>query len=138
MCTMREVCDRLGIAYETLRFYCKEGLVPGVKRNKSNYRDFDERNIRWIKSLQCLRRCGMGIEDMKRYMELCLQGPSSVPERKEMLALQKEQLLAEMDRINESMAYIDNKQAFYDGVLSGDVAYTSNLIRVDEDDDESA
>lgn len=131
MCTMKEVCDQVGIPYETLRFYCKEGLVPGVKRNKSNYRDFDERNINWIKSLVCLRKCGMGIEDMKRYMNLCLGGAPTILERKALLAAQKEQLLRRAEEIQESIDFIDHKQAFYDGVMAGDIAYTSNLIRAD-------
>ncbi|MDL2318529.1 MerR family transcriptional regulator [Eubacteriales bacterium OttesenSCG-928-A19] len=132
MCTMKEACDQVGIPYETLRFYCKEGLVPNIRRDKSNYRDFDERNIKWIKSLTCLRRCGMGIEDMKRYMNLCMGGPPTIPERKELLARQKEQLLRKAEEIQESIDYIDNKQVFYDRVMAGDIAYTSNLIRVDE------
>lgn len=131
MCTMKEVCDQVGIPYETLRFYCKEGLVPDVKRNKSNYRDFDERNINWIKSLVCLRKCGMGIEDMKRYMNLCLGGAPTILERKALLAAQKEQLLRRAEEIQESIDFIDHKQAFYDGVMAGDIAYTSNLIRAD-------
>ena len=27
MCTMKEVCKEIGMNYETLKFYCKEGLV---------------------------------------------------------------------------------------------------------------
>jgi DNA-binding transcriptional MerR regulator len=69
---MKEACQQVGISYETLRFYCKEGLVPNVKRDKNNYRNFDERDINWLKSLQCLKKCGMGIQDMKRYMNLCI------------------------------------------------------------------
>lgn len=131
MCTMKEVCDRVGIPYETLRFYCKEGLIPNVKRDKSNYRDFDEQNIQWIKSLLCLRKCGMGVEDMKRYMNLCLDGPASIPDRKALLAAHKELLLRKADEIQESINFIDNKQAYYDGVLAGAMQYKSNLIRAD-------
>lgn len=131
MCTMKEAADQVGIPYETLRFYCKEGLVPNVKRDKSNYRDFDELNIKWVKSLQCLRKCGMGIEDMKQYMHLCLEGPSTIPERKAMLETQKEMLLQQAQELQDSISFIDNKQAFYDGVMAGDIAYTSNLIRID-------
>lgn len=131
MYTMKEACIQAGIAYETLRFYCKEGLVPNVARDQSNYRSFDERNISWIKSLQCLRQCGMGIDDMKRYMALCLQGVASIPERRQMLARQKAQLLLRASEIQESIDFIDGKQAFYDGVLAGEVAYTSNLIDVE-------
>jgi DNA-binding transcriptional MerR regulator len=45
MAAMKEVCEQAGISYETLRFYCNEGLVPNVKRDKNNYRVFDERNV---------------------------------------------------------------------------------------------
>lgn len=132
MCTMKEACEQVGITYETLRFYCNEGLVPNVKRDKNNYRNFDERNIKWLKSLQCLKKCGMGVQDMKRYMELCLEGVSSIPERKELLAARKKLLLKQIDEIHESIDYIDRKQAFFDGVLSGTIEYTSNLIPADK------
>ena len=68
MYTPKEVCQQVGISYETLKFYCKEGLVPEVKRDKNNYRIFDEKNIAWLKGLQCLRKCGMSIKDMKLYI----------------------------------------------------------------------
>lgn len=132
MCTMKEACEQVGITYETLRFYCNEGLVPNVKRDKNNYRNFDERNINWLKSLQCLKKCGMGVQDMKRYMELCLEGVSSIPERKELLAARKKLLLKQIDEIHESIDYIDRKQAFFDDVLSGTIKYTSNLIPADK------
>ena len=64
--TMKEACEQVGIIYETLRFYCNEGLVPNVKRDKNNYRDFDERNINWLNGLQCLKKCGMSIKDMNK------------------------------------------------------------------------
>ena len=131
MCTMKEACEQVGITYETLRFYCNEGLVPNVKRDKNNYRNFDERNIKWLKSLQCLKKCGMGVQDMKRYMELCLEGVSSIPERKELLAARKKLLLKQINEIHESIDYIDRKQAFFDGVLSGTIEYVSNLIPAD-------
>lgn len=128
MCTMKQACERLGMKYETLRFYCDEGLVPNVKRDKNNYRDFDERNLKWLTSLMCLKRCGMSISGMKRYMNLCMEGKSSIPERKEMLSVQKEYLLQEIKRIEESIAFIDHKQDFYDDVEAGKVPYTSNLL----------
>ncbi len=133
MSTMKEVCDQVGISYETLRFYCNEGLVPNVKRDKNNYRDFDERNINWIKSLQCLKKCDMSISDMKKYMNLCLAGASTIPERKRLLADQKELLLIKIKDLEESIHYIDNKQKLFDGILAGQIKYSSNLIDVDDD-----
>lgn len=133
MYTMKDICDLTGLPYETLRFYCNEGLIPNVKRDQHNYRVFSEQDLNWIRGLLCLKKCGMSIRDMKRYMELCLVGKGSIPERKEMLAEQKELLLRRMQEIQDCMDFINNKQAFYNGVLEGSVPYTSNLIDISED-----
>ena len=45
---MKDVCRQTGLSYETLRFYCDQGLVPNIKRDKNNYRVFDDRNVAWI------------------------------------------------------------------------------------------
>ncbi|MDB7094087.1 MerR family transcriptional regulator [Erysipelatoclostridium ramosum] len=132
MCTMKEVCKEIGMNYETLKFYCKEGLVPNVKRDKNNYRNFDEKNIAWLKGIQCLRKCGLGVSEIKIYMNYCLQGPTSIPQRKDMLSQTKKHLLKRIAEINECIEYIDNKQRFYDDVLEGKCRYTSNLIEINE------
>ncbi|WP_334293028.1 MerR family transcriptional regulator [Anaerocolumna xylanovorans] len=62
--------------YETLRYYCNEGLVPNVKRDQNNCRIFDDRDLNWLRSLQCLRKCGLSIKEIKEYLNLCLEGPS--------------------------------------------------------------
>lgn len=128
MYTMKQACAATGMTYEALKFYCNEGLVPNVKRDKNNYRIFDERDINWIKSLTCLKNCGMSIEEMKVYLALCLQGESSIPARKEILEQHREALLARIRELQEHVAYIDWKQQFYDDVLAGRTKYFSNLI----------
>lgn len=126
--TMKQACEALHMTYETLRFYCDEGLVPNLKRDKNNYRLFDTRDIRWLESLQCLRRCGMGMREMKRYMALCLEGESSIPERQAMLAQRKERLLKDIEELRRSVEYIDRKQVYFGAVQAGETAYSSNLI----------
>ena len=128
MHTMKDVCRETGMAYETLKFYCNEGLIPNVKRNANNYRVFDDRDVAWIKSLSCLKNCGMSIQEMKEYIALCLKGITSIPERKVILAQKREELLIKMTEVQECIDYIDNKQLFYDDVLSGKVEYRSNLM----------
>lgn len=86
MYTMKEACKLVNMSYETLKFYCKSGLIPNLHRDERNRRLFDDRNIAWINSLNCLRACGMGIEEMRRYMELCMEGESTIPERQRILA----------------------------------------------------
>ncbi|MDO5299188.1 MAG: MerR family transcriptional regulator [Clostridia bacterium] len=134
MYTMKQACKEVGMTYEALKFYCNQGLVPHVKRDKNNYRVFDERDIAWIKGLICLKRCGMSIEDMKKYLELCRQGRRSIPERKRILAGQREVLIEKMEDLKRNLAYIDWKQGYYDDVLSGKAEYTSHIIDVGEEE----
>jgi MerR family transcriptional regulator, aldehyde-responsive regulator len=127
---MKETCEKVGLSYQTLKFYCNEGLIPNVQRDKNNYRIFDDDNINWIKSLSCLKKCGMSIDEMKAYLDLCLQGQSSIPERKIMLDIKKKELELKKKEIEDSMAFIDWKQNFYDDVLNGKTEYFSYLINV--------
>ena len=132
MYSPKEVCDKLGISYETLRFYCKEGLIPNIHRDKNNWRVFDDRNVNWIEGLLCLRRCEMSLKDMKEYMNLCLKGKESIPARKEMLAKTREELLAKLKELQGALDYIDDKQQYYDDVLSGKVKLSSYIAELDE------
>lgn len=132
MYTMKQACEKTGLPYETLKFYCNQGLVPNVKRDSQNRRIFDDRDIAWINSLSCLKNCNMGIGEMKEYLALCLEGEGSIPERKVILEAKRKTLEEERKRIDEAIAYIDWKQGFYDDVLSGKIKYFSNLIRVED------
>lgn len=132
MYTMKQACALTGMTYENLKFYCNQGLVPNVKRDRQNRRVFDERDIAWINSLNCLKNCNMGIREMKEYLALCLQGQGSIPERKVILAAKRRALEEERRRIEDAIAYIDWKQGFYDDVLSGKTAYVSNLVPAEE------
>ena len=132
MYTMMQVCRELDMTYQTLKFYCNEGLVPNVKRDANNRRVFDERDVKWIRDLTCLKRCGLRIQEMKAYLEMCLAGESTIIARKEMLAQKQDQLRNAIRELEESIAYIDWKQSFYDDVLAGKRPYISNLIRTVE------
>jgi DNA-binding transcriptional MerR regulator len=131
MYSMKETCLKVGMNYETLKFYCNQGLIPNVKRDKNNYRVFDDNNIAWITSLSCLKKCGMSITEMKEYLALCLKGESTIPERQEILKVKKKSLLERQKEIQDSIDYINWKQDFYNDVLSGKIKYKSNLINLD-------
>lgn len=128
MYSMKEACTLTNMTYENLKFYCNEGLVPNVKRDRRNYRVFDEHDIKWIQSLNCLKSCGMSIAEMKQYLALYMEGEGTIPERKVILAEKKETLLKSITELQKAVAYIDWKQRFYDDVLSGKTAYYSNLV----------
>ena len=89
---MMQACRAADISYQTLKFYCNEGPVPNVKRDRNNRRIFDEHDVNWIKDLVCLRKCGMRIQEKKEYLALCLQGQPSIPQRKKNAGTEAESL----------------------------------------------
>lgn len=129
MYTMMQVCRKLDLTYQTLKYYCNEGLIPNVKRDENNRRIFDEHDVNWINDLTCLKKCDFSIKEMKEYLNLCLEGPSTIPIRKEMLKKKRSDLEQSIKQLEESIDYIDWKQNFYDEVLSGKRPYVSNLIK---------
>lgn len=126
--TMKTVAEAADIAYETVRYYCKIGLVPNVRRSANGYRVFDERDVAWLQGLHCLRQCGMSIEQMRRYMELCLVGEGSIPEREDMLTAQRKVMEDNIAQLTAMLQFIDAKMAFYAGVKSGEIEYYSNIL----------
>lgn len=71
---------------------------------------------------------------MKEYLDLCLEGQSTIPERKIILDIKKKALHDSMEELQKSIDYIDWKQNFYDEVLSGKTKYYSNLIYEESED----
>ena len=126
--SMKETCKLTELTYDTLKFYCNKGLIPYVKRDKNNYRIFDDNDIAWINSLSCLKNCGMTIKEMQEYLDLCLKGEQTIPKSQEILELKLEQPENKKKEIQESINYIHWKQGFYKDVLSGKTKYYSNLI----------
>ena len=132
MYTMKEVCQIVGWSYETLKYYCKEGLIPNVKRDKNNYRVFDENNIEWIKGLQCLKKCGMSLKDMRMYLDyLYAKVLFSIPERVDMLNETKEDLERRLSEIQESLDYIEQKKELYIDMQEGKKPYVSYVYHVE-------
>ena len=120
---MKEVCEKVGMSYSTLKFYCNEGLIPNVKRDKNNRRIFDDKDIEWINNLYCLKNCNLSIDEMKIYLAMCLKGKSTIPERKIMLAKKQDELRQKIATLENSVEFIDWKQNLYDDILSGKIEY---------------
>lgn len=129
MYTMMQVCKECNLTYQALKYYCNEGLIPHVKRDKNNRRIFDEHDLKWIKDLTCLKKCGMSIKEMKIYLDLCLQGEPTIKQRQKMLEAKRNALLTSIAELHKCVDYIDWKQNFYNDILSGKQPYISNLIR---------
>jgi DNA-binding transcriptional MerR regulator len=53
--TIAEVSKKFELSQDTLRYYERIGLIPGVNRNKSGIRDYTEEDCRWVEFIKCMR-----------------------------------------------------------------------------------
>lgn len=113
-----EVSNMFSIPISTLRYYDKEGLFPGLTKTASGIRQFTGRDIESLRLIECLKRAGMEIRDIKEFMQWCAQGPSTYMQRKEMLLRQKETVEKELARMQQVLDMIRYKCWYYDTAIA--------------------
>lgn len=91
MYSIGDVAKRMNVPASTLRYYDKEGLLPFVERTQSGIRQFKESDIDWLNIIECLKRTGMPIKDIKRFIDWCQEGDTSIQQRYEMFLERKKE-----------------------------------------------
>ena len=105
------------IPVSTLRYYDREGLFPNMKR-ESNIRKFDDSEIETLRIIECLKKSGMEIKDIRRYMELCSKGSSTYAERKALFEKQRESVEGEIARLEKTLNMLKFKCWYYDQAIA--------------------
>lgn len=111
--SIKEAARKLGLTPSTLRYYDKIGLLPSLRRTPSGVRTFREEDIQWLGMICCLKNSGMPLEEIRHFMELCLQGEKSCEERRQMLQRHRETILAQIEGLQRNLAVIDHKIEHY-------------------------
>jgi DNA-binding transcriptional MerR regulator len=114
MYTINEVAEICNISPYTLRFYDKEGLLPFVSRNPSGNRQFSDTDLNVIKLICCLKNTGMQIKDIKRYIDLVMQGSETSAQRKQIMIEHRKTVLNQIEDLKKNLNIIDLKIALYD------------------------
>ncbi|WP_405486194.1 MerR family transcriptional regulator [Nocardia sp. NBC_00511] len=115
-----EVSDRCGLTRDTLRWYERIGLLNYVGRDHAGQRRFSDRDLDWLDLIGKLRRTGMSVADMVRYAELVRAGEHTFPERLDMFRRTREEVLAQIEELQTTVAVLDCKIAHYEGNPAAD------------------
>ncbi|ASR47501.1 MerR family transcriptional regulator [Paenibacillus kribbensis] len=114
MSTIKEVSDSTGISAYTLRYYEREGILPGVKRDPSGNRLYDEESLEWLYFILALRSTGMPLVEIKQYVDLYLEGESTLKSRKQMMLKHKKKVEKDLLQTYKYLEQINYKLALYD------------------------
>lgn len=107
--TVGETARMLHVPASTLRYYDKEGLLPSVERTSGGIRMFKDDDIEWLRIIDCLKKSGMSIRDIREYIALVAQGDSTINERLQLFYRQREILKAQMRELQKTLDTLDYK-----------------------------
>jgi len=111
--TIKQLSNLSGLSAYTLRYYEKEGLIIGIRRNNVGHRCYSNNDMEWIEFLKRLKTTGMPIAAMRRFAQLRKQGNKTISARKKMLEIHQQKVMAEISLLQENLAIITNKIKIY-------------------------
>lgn len=112
--TVGETAEILKIAPSTLRYYDKEGLLPFVERSKGGIRVFKEEDFGWLFIIECLKKSGLSIKDIKSYIDMSLKGDETIPDRLNLFLKQREKVTEQMKELKNTLDILNYKCWYYE------------------------
>ena len=116
MYTIGQVSKMFHLPISTLRYYDKEGLFPNMRRS-SGIRRFDDQEIEALRVIECLKKSGMDIKNIKQFMQWCAEGSKTYPQRLEIFQRQEEAVEREIARMQKALDMIRFKCWYYETAL---------------------
>ncbi|MCI6646917.1 MAG: MerR family transcriptional regulator [Oscillospiraceae bacterium] len=117
MYTIGQVSEMTGLPVSTLRYYDKEGLFPGMER-QSGIRKFGDRELEALRVIECLKKSGLEIRDIRQFMDWCAQGSETYPQRRELFVRQKAAVEAELERMERVRDMLIFKCWYYEQAMA--------------------
>ena len=116
MYTIGQVSQMFNMPISTLRYYDKEGLFPNMQR-VGGIRKFDEKEINALRMIECLKKSGLEIKDIKQFMEWCSMGSSTYPQRQQLFIKQKAAVEQEISRMEKVLDMLRFKCWYYEQAI---------------------
>ena len=116
----------MGVSVPTLRYYDKEGLLPFIEKKENGTRIFKEEDLKSLDIISCMKASGMPIKDIKRYMDMCLEGDSTFEERLNIFLKRQEVVKQQIEELNKIMSVIEHKISYYEKAIE---AGTEDVVK---------
>ena len=112
--TVGEMAKILNIAPSTLRYYDKEGLLPFVERSGGGIRMFKDEDFGWLHIIECLKQTGMPIKEIKKFVDWCMEGDSTIEQRLELVDRQRKVVQSQIQQMQNTLHMLDYKYWYYE------------------------
>ena len=126
--SIKEMSKMIGLAPSALRYYDKQGLLPTLKRDENNVRIFSDDDVRGLRVISCLKRSGLSIKDIKKFIDAVEQGDEALDKRLEIFTNRREILKQELEELQEISDMIEYKCWYYEtACAAGTEDFMKNL-----------
>ena len=112
--TIGEMAKRLGIAPSTLRYYDQEGLLPFVERSSNGIRVFKDADYEWLQIIECLKKTGMQLKDIKKFIHMAMQGDETIDSRLQLIIKQQESVKQQILTLQQTLETLNFKRWYYE------------------------
>ena len=116
--TIKDAAKVMNVPTSTIRYYDKEGLLPFVERLDSGYRIFTEKDVATLRIIDCLKKTGMPIKEIRQFSEWLEQGDASLQQRYEMFLERKRIVEAQMAELQGILDTINHKCWYYETAIA--------------------
>ena len=104
--TVGEMARFLNVTASTLRYYDKEGLLPFLERSNSGIRMFSDKDYEWLKIIECLKKSGLSIKEIRSYIDMTKRGDDSLEERLQLFEERKKRCRKTNERTSRNAGFI--------------------------------
>ncbi len=129
--TVGEAAKQINVAASTLRYYDKEGLLPFLERSGSGIRMFKDDDLAWLKTIDCLKKTGMPIKDIKNFIDYCVEGDSRIDERLSIIQAQRDSVISQMKEMQEMLDMLNFKCWFYETAKEASTCAVHDNIKIE-------
>ncbi len=112
MYTIKDISEKFNLSISTIRYYDKEGLLKNIKR-ENGIRKFTDNDINTIFYIECLKKSGMQIKEIKQFLDYASKGDSTLQNRLDMIVTQREKVESEIIELQKVLKLLKYKTWYY-------------------------
>lgn len=114
MYTIGQVAELTQITTDTLRYYDKIGLLPFVKRNEFGHRLFNERDLKYLEVIQCLKKSNVPVKEIGQFVEWTIIGDETLEKRKAFFTEKQKDLEEKIASLEAMLTFLKWKKWYYE------------------------
>lgn len=130
--TVGEMAKLLGVAPSTLRYYDQEGLLPFVERSSNGIRVFKDSDYEWLQVIECLKKTGMQLKDIREFIHMAMQGDDTIEDRLELIIRQQEAVRQQIAQLQQTLETLDFKRWYYETARDSGSTSVPRNMRLEE------